>query len=150
MSHKHPAQMWFSLELAKKKGIYPLPDDIPHRVEGDKLFLSPQDLDKFFRREIQTHPPSLRNMASRALHGIKSKVQTSLGQYRVTPEQHKTRMDICAQCPGGHVEFKNGKPFSCGPLLGNKPKTCGCNIPSKARDIRENCPNGYWPTVNQS
>lgn len=41
--------------------------------------------------------------------------------------------------------------YTCGPMLEslkaeNKP-TCGCVLDKKVRDIKEDCPNGYWPKI---
>lgn len=139
---------WISKELAEKKGLFPFPEGTPHRVEGERVYISPQTLHQVMQKPDPL--PKKKSLLKKITHAAKSVAQTSVGLHRVSQEQYNARIQTCAQCPGGHVEFKNGKPFSCGPLLGDKPKTCGCNIPSKARDIREDCPNGYWPTIGKS
>lgn len=137
---------WISKSLAEKKGLFPFPEGTPHHVSEDRIYISPQDLDRVLKKA--TPAPKKSSLLRKLSHAAKSVTQTTFGLYRVSEEQYNARIQACASCPGGHVEFRNGKPFSCGPLLGNKPKTCGCNIPSKARDMRENCPNGYWPPLN--
>lgn len=88
-------------------------------------------------------------------HGLGSTVKTQvLRRDRISSEEYAERLDICSSCPGGHATFRgNGQLYSCGPLLESiaqprkKGQPCGCLLKAKARDLKEECPFGYWPTI---
>lgn len=87
--------------------------------------------------------------------GGKSVVRTELlRQHRLSDQQVAARLSVCRQCPGGHAQFKkDGSLLSCGKLLAGQPRTknrpCGCYLRRKARNAREDCPFGYWPSLEQ-
>lgn len=71
---------------------------------------------------------------------------------RTTDEQYTQRLAICVACE--HAVHKNGSLYTCGPmfqsLIDNNKKTCGCILTKKARDTKQKCPFGYWPTIKQT
>ena len=75
----------------------------------------------------------------------------ALRRGRVSREVYRQRLEICANCPSGHVKLKNGKPNTCGPMLqsflaAGKGQPCGCLLETKAWDAAERCPGEHWPT----
>lgn len=84
-----------------------------------------------------------------AAHAAKSIAKTTIGIDRASSAQVEARLNVCRACPGGHAVWKNGDIQTCGPLLESmrQPgrKTCGCVLRSKARDLKEKCPFGFWP-----
>lgn len=89
-------------------------------------------------------------------HGGKSILKTGvMRRDRLSDREVDRRLAVCRMCPGGHAQFrKDGRLKSCGKLLGSdkkkgRRKSCGCILRHKARDIKEDCPLGYWPVLNQ-
>lgn len=80
----------------------------------------------------------------------RSVAKTSLGIDRVTDTQVEARLGVCRACPGGHAVMKDGEVHTCGPMLESMRDaglgTCGCILRKKARDRKEDCPFGWWPT----
>lgn len=95
-----------------------------------------------------------RSLLANVTHGLSSVAKTSvLRRDRVSDAFYRTRLDICKGCPGGHAKFhKNGSLSTCGPMIKSLrdegQKTCGCVLNKKARDVKESCPLGYWPTLD--
>ena len=89
----------------------------------------------------------------KAAHGAKSVAQTTLRpkKYAVSDKEFEHRLNICRKCK--LAVRKNGKLHTCGPMLEELKqkgkKTCGCVLNKKAKDKRENCPNGYWQKPQQ-
>lgn len=98
----------------------------------------------------------LHDIVRGVVNGASSVVRTELlGVERLTDHEVQIRLATCRRCPGGHVVLRsNGDPFSCGPLLRSRPEEkgspCGCILYAKARDARETCPFGYWPSVGRT
>lgn len=91
----------------------------------------------------------------RAAHAGRSVAKTTLGIDRASDEQFEARLAVCHRCPGGHATFKkDGGLHTCGPMLKSMAdagqQTCGCILNKKARDLKEDCPFGYWPTIDSS
>lgn len=88
--------------------------------------------------------------ARRAIGGALSTVKTTLGIDRVSDEVFNARLAVCASCE--LCIHKDGKPHTCGPMLEERKeqgkKTCGCVLRNKARDAKQDCPNGWWPKGN--
>lgn len=97
-----------------------------------------------------------------ASRGAASVAKTSLLRHdRTTPLEHAARLDVCRDCPGGHATFRdNGALHTCGPMIagmagsgggsdGKPGKPCGCVLSRKALDRGEDCPFGYWPTIER-
>ena len=101
------------------------------------------------------------SLARAASHAAGSVAKTGLlRRDRVTDEQYRERLDTCRNCPGGHATFKGSgesrRLHTCGPMVESmasasdedgSPRPCGCVLTKKARDVREDCPFGYWPTI---
>lgn len=91
-----------------------------------------------------------------AAHAAGSVLKTSvLRRDRVSETDYAARLAVCRKCPGGHATFKrDGRLHTCGPMLesmkGNGQGTCGCVLAKKARDAKESCPFGYWPTIEHT
>lgn len=86
----------------------------------------------------------------RAIKGAASTIKTqTLRRDRVSDEVFEARLAVCASCSLCIV--KDGKPHSCGPMLEERKqagaKTCGCVLKNKARDAKQDCPNGWWPSL---
>ena len=91
--------------------------------------------------------------ARRAAHGATSAAKTAVGIDRLPENQIQQRLDVCRRCPGHHAVWKKdgSDVHTCGPMLDSIKRagqgTCGCVLAKKARDAKERCPFGYWPTV---
>lgn len=153
-----PDTIFISRVLAERKGVLTEALRVAVREDDRRIHLNKADFLRLMYPEQKAVVPVetskeevLRNLPSklaRMREAARSMAKTKLlRKDRVSPEQLKARLDVCAACPGGHVVMKNGKPFSCGPLLGDKPQTCGCALSQKASDIKQDCPNGYWPEI---
>jgi len=102
--------------------------------------------------ESQPPEPSKTQQAKNATKaiatGVASMVKTGiLRKGRVTDQEYKDRLNTCTNCPGNHAVFKNGALFTCGEFknsITGKLPTCGCVLTKKARDIKQDCPQGYW------
>ena len=93
------------------------------------------------------------NAIRRIAHAGRSIVKTSMGIDLAAPDQIEARLAVCRNCPGGHAIFKDGDVHTCGPMLeglksSGKGKPCGCILRKKARDLKEDCPFGYWPRID--
>ncbi|QDU33059.1 hypothetical protein KS4_11000 [Poriferisphaera corsica] len=88
------------------------------------------------------------NVVKHVSHAGASVAKTSLGINRASKEQVTKRLAVCEKCPGDHAVWKNGKLYTCGPMLESMKKegkgTCGCVLNLKARDMAEECPFGWW------
>ncbi len=92
------------------------------------------------------------NIASGAAHGIKSMIKTGiLRKGRATDKEYEDRLKVCNECPGNHAVFRHERIYTCGSMIDSLrragKKTCGCVLDQKARDREEDCPFGYWPTI---
>lgn len=103
----------------------------------------------------EEHPDSTSptNALVAAANGVKSIVKTRLLRLdRLSDLQVEDRLKVCRSCPGGHATFKKGHLHTCGPMIksiraqGRGP--CGCILRAKARDLKEDCPFGYWPKLD--
>lgn len=97
---------------------------------------------------------NFQSKARRIMHGAKSTLQTQvLRMHRATDDEFKARLAVCENCEFS-TRKKSGELHSCGPMLqelrNQGKKTCGCILKNKARDRREDCPNNYWPTINET
>lgn len=95
------------------------------------------------------------NVLRGAARAARSVAKTSLGIDRASDEQVEARLGVCRACPGHHATFKqNGDLNTCGPMVKSIAdaglKTCGCVLNKKARDLKEDCPFGYWPKPDSS
>lgn len=88
-------------------------------------------------------------LAKQAINAAASIARTSAGIGRATDEQYRARVDICQQCPCAIM--KDGNAYRCGPMFerarANNEPTCGCVLKYKARDIKQDCPQGKWPEI---
>lgn len=87
---------------------------------------------------------------SAVANGAKSIIKTQLLQIdRVDDETHAARLATCDGCPD--VIRKKGKPHRCGPMYESWKQqggaTCGCLLNLKARDIKQECPQGKWSVL---
>lgn len=130
------------------------------RFDDAHYWIAPQAYLELCRR-WQTVPPSkprpsrprqVVNLVGSAARATRSVARTSLGIHRATNEQVEARLNVCRSCPGGHATWKNGDVHTCGPMLESMkgsghgtPGTCGCILRKKARDLKEDCPFGWWP-----
>ena len=90
------------------------------------------------------------NLLKATLHAGKSVIKTELLNIDKTSDvMYNDRLRVCEKCPGGHATFKDGKLYTCGPMLASAMSsgqgTCGCILSLKARDSKEHCPFSYWP-----
>ncbi len=101
--------------------------------------------------KTSAHLTKAKRLLSSASHGAKSVAKTQvLRKDRASEAVYSQRLEVCKSCPGGHATFKdNGSLHTCGPMIKSMvdsgQKTCGCVLSRKARDIKEDCPFGYWP-----
>lgn len=88
------------------------------------------------------------NATKAVTKGAASMIKTSvLRMDRVPDKQYAERLTTCRKCPGNHAVFRNGALFTCGQFkdsITGKLPTCGCVLTKKARDIKQDCPMGYW------
>ena len=129
------------------------------RVDDEPSWIDPQAYLTLCRRWQTAPPPKRRpsrprqivNVARSAARATRSVARTSLGINRATAEQVEARLNTCRQCPGDHAVWKHGDVHTCGPMLqsmkGEGGGTCVCILHRKARDLTENCPFGWWPTI---
>lgn len=94
-------------------------------------------------------------VASRASAAAISTAKTSvLRRDRASDEHHAERLKVCQNCPGGHAVLgKDGEVRTCGSMLASLTiegkSTCGCVLNTKARDVKQACPFGYWEEVDR-
>lgn len=93
-------------------------------------------------------PKRRRGVIRAAAGGAASIAKTQLLRIdRVDDETHAARLAVCDACP--EVMRKKGKPHRCGPMYESWKQqggsTCGCLLNLKARDVKQECPQGKWP-----
>jgi len=105
--------------------------------------------------DMQSGRPGGAVLVGRVGHAAKSVVKTQLlRRDRVAEADYQARLEVCRHCPGAHATFKSdGSLHTCGPMVESLKeqgrKTCGCVLSKKARDAKETCPFGYWPTLER-
>ncbi len=101
--------------------------------------------------------------------GAASMIKTRLGIDRASDAKFQARLDVCRACPGNLAQLtvarKHVTPptpqrrdeliaagaevHTCGPMLRQQKKdtgkSCGCVLREKARDLKQHCPNRWWP-----
>lgn len=99
-------------------------------------------------KHIKATPVINFRVAGKLLGGAKSIGKTQLLRIdRVDDDTHAARLAVCDACP--EVIRKKGKPHRCGPMYESWKRqggaTCGCLLNLKARDVKQECPQGKWP-----
>lgn len=68
--------------------------------------------------------------------------------HRAADEQVEARLNVFRQYPGSHAVWMGDAVYTCGPMLesmkGAVQGPCGCILRTKARDLAEGCPFGWW------
>jgi len=89
--------------------------------------------------------------ARRTAHGATSAAKTAVGIDRLPPPEVQRRLNVCRSCHHAVWEKDGSDVYTCGPMVESLRRagqgTCGCVLSIKARDAKEACPFGYWPTV---
>ena len=127
----------------------------PHgRVKGDRLIIARETWNELSRANIRPRGGVLRDYARagrRAAHGAKSVAKTSLGIDRLPDDQVQARLDVCRTCEHAVWRKDGTDVHTCGPMVQSLKRegkgTCGCVLGKKSLDRKEDCPFGYWPTV---
>ena len=132
-------------------------DDIESGECGDYGFTgTPHELPRpKIEEKEEEDEKSLLTGAKKAASAVESIINTKISKKnRATDHQIRERLDICKNCPSGFVELdKKGRPYRCGKIddifkEAGKGKPCGCILKKKARDTRQQCPAGHWPTID--
>lgn len=121
---------------------------------GDYVWVEQEDWERITPRGAAATKRIARAVKT-AAHAGKSVAKTKLiRKDRVTDEQFEMRLDVCRQCPDDYAVWRNGDVHTCGKMIqslvqANSP-TCGCILREKARDRKEQCPLGHWPSIENA
>lgn len=86
---------------------------------------------------------SLADAARALISAFKTKV---LRAGRVSDFEYYQRLGICAECEVV-TPSETGHPEWCGKPGKKTCKSCGCHLPTKARDAAQRCKRNRWPTL---